>query len=190
MAVVYLLQMAPYQTGGWYHELCGLAFVALLVAHHVINVRWLQAEMRRRDYLPLVLDAALLACVIGIAASGLAMAQHVKTLRVEGLAYVARSAHACFTYAGLMLMALHAGLHMPYAWLKRLSFGARAFVVVAALLGGVYAFVSLGVITKLSWGISFPDGMTSLVLLVGKHVLLALPFVLAGCGMSMRRSNR
>lgn len=190
MAVVYLLQMAPYQTGGWYHELCGLAFVALLVAHHAMNERWLRAEVRRRDWVPLILDAALLACVVGVAASGLAMAQHVQVLRVEGLAQATRSAHSCFTYAGLMLMSLHIGLHVPYAWLQRLSPGIRAVVAIAALACGAYAFVTLGVATKLSWGISFPDGMTPLVLLVGKHVLLALPFVLAGCGISMRRSNR
>ena len=178
MAVVYLLQMAPYQTGGWYHELCGLAFFVLLVAHHAMNARWLRTEVRRRDWVPLILDVALLACVVGVAASGLAMAQHVQVLRVEGLAQAMRSAHSCFTYAGLMLMSLHIGLHVPYAWLQRLSPGIRAAVAIAALACGAYAFVTLGVATKLSWGISFPDGMTPLVLLVGKHVLLALPFVL------------
>ena len=61
MAVVYLLQMAPYQTGGWYHELCGLAFFVLLVAHHAMNARWLRTEVRRRDWVPLILDVALLA---------------------------------------------------------------------------------------------------------------------------------
>ena len=189
MTLVYLLQMAPYQTGGWYHEVSGLAFVGLLVFHHVLNARWLRAELRRRDRLPLVLDAALLICVAGIAASGMAMAQHVRILQVEGLAHIARTAHACLTYAGLMLVSLHVGLHVPYGWLERLSVGRRALLVATVLAGGAYAFASLGVATKLSWGMSFPDGMTPLPLLVGKHLLLALPFVLAGCGMAMMRKK-
>jgi hypothetical protein len=56
-------------------------------------------------------------------------------------------------------------------------------------VAGAYAFVSLGVATKLSWGLSFPDGMTPLPVLVLKHVLLSLPFVLAGYGMAMRRKG-
>lgn len=44
MALVCLLQMAPYQTGGWYHEVSGLAFVGLLIFHHVLNARWLRVE--------------------------------------------------------------------------------------------------------------------------------------------------
>lgn len=187
MALVYLLQMAPYQTGGWYHEVAGLAFVGLLIVHHVLNARWLRIEVRQRDWLPLVLDAALLICVAGIAFSGMAMAQHVRFLQVEGLAHIARTAHACITYAGLMLVSVHVGLHVPHGWLEGLSVGARILVAVSALAAGVYAFVSLGVATKLSWGLSFPDGMTPLPVLVLKHVLLALPFILAGCGMAIRK---
>jgi hypothetical protein len=189
MALVYLLQMAPYQTGGWYHEVSGLAFVGLLVFHHVLNARWLRAELRRRDRLPLVLDAVLLICVAGIAASGMAMAQHVRILQVEGLAHIARTAHACLTYAGLMLVSLHVGLHVPHGWLKSLSVGQRALLMAIVLASGAYAFVNLGVATKLSWGMSFPDGMTPLPVLVLKHLLLALPFVLLGCGMAMRRKG-
>lgn len=189
MALVYLMQMAPYQTGGWYHELAGLAFVALLVAHHVLNARWLQVEVRRHDWMPVVLDVALLVCVLGIAGSGVAMAQHVRLVRIEGIAHVARAAHAFFTYAGLMLVSLHVGQHVPHGWLEGLPFGARALAAAAALAAGSYAFVSLGVANKLSWGMSFPDGMTPLAMLVGKHVLLTLPFVGLGCGLSMGRGN-
>lgn len=189
MTFVYLLQMAPYQMGGWYHEVSGLSFVALLVVHHVLNVRWLQAEVRRHDWLPVALDAALLVCVLGIAGSGMAMAQHVRLVRIEGMTHVARTAHAFFTYAGLMLVSLHVGLHVPHGWLEGLSSSLRALVAAVLLAGGAYAFASLGVASKLSWGMSFPDGMTPLAVLVGKHVLLALPFVGLGCGLSIGKGN-
>lgn len=136
MALVYLLQMAPYQTGGWYHELAGIAFVVLLVVHHVLNARWLRAELRRRDWLPLVIDATLLACVIGIAASGMLMAQHVRLLQMEGAAHLVRPLHACATYAGLMLISVHAGMYLPRRGFDRLAPVARTALAVAVVALG------------------------------------------------------
>ena len=189
MALVYLLQMAPHQTGGWYHELAGIAFVFLLVAHHVLNARWLQAELRRRDWLPLVLDAALLACVSGVAVSGMLMAHHVHLLRLGRMAHVVRPLHACLTYAGLMLVSVHAGLHVPRRGFDKLAHLARAGVSVVLVALGAYAFVSLNVRAKLTMGMSFPDGMTPLPVLVGKHVLLAGPFVLLGMVIAQTRGR-
>jgi hypothetical protein len=145
MALVYLLQMAPYQTGGWYHELAGIAFVVLLVAHHVLNARWIAAELRRHDWLPLVLDALPLVCVVGMAASGILMAQHVRLVRLEGVAHVVRPLHACLTYAGLMLVSVHAGMHLPRRALEGLAPVARAAVAAAVVALGIYAFAGLDV---------------------------------------------
>ena len=186
MALVYLLQMAPYQTGGWYHELAGVAFVVLLVVHHMLNARWLKVELRRRDWLPLVLDAALLVCVMGVAVSGLLMAQHVRLLQLQGAAHLVRPLHASATYAGLMLISVHAGMHLPRRGYDRLAPVARAALAVAVVALGCYAFSSLNVLTKLTMGMSFPDGMTPLPMLVGKHVLLAGPFVLLGMVMTQK----
>lgn len=187
MALVYLLQMAPYQTGGWYHELAGIAFVFLLVGHHVLNARWLRAELRRRDWLPLVLDAALLVCVSGVAVSGMLMAQHVRLLRLGGMAHTVRPLHACLTYAGLMLVSVHAGLHVLRRGLDKLVPVARAGMSVVLATLGAYAFVSLNVQAKLTMGMSFPDGMTPLPMLVVKHGLLAGPFVLLGMAIAQTR---
>lgn len=187
MALVYLLQMAPYQTGGWYHELAGIAFVILLVVHHVLNARWLKAELRRHDWVPLLLDAMLLACVAGVATTGMLMAQHVRLLQVERMAHVVRPMHACFTYAGLMLVSLHAGMHLPRRGFDQLAPVAKAALTVAVAVLGCYAFASLNVLAKLSMGMSFPDGMTPLPMLVGKHGLLAGPFVLLGMVIAQTR---
>ena len=189
MALVYLLQMAPYQTGGWYHELAGIAFVVLLVAHHVLNARWIAAELRRRDWLPLVLDVLLLACVVGIAVTGILMARHVRLVRLEGMAHVVRPLHACLTYAGLMLVSVHAGMHLPARGLDRLVPAARAAVVAVVVALGCHAFVTLNVYGKLSLGLSFPDGTTPLPVLVVRHAMLAGPFVLLGMAVTQLRKR-
>lgn len=190
MALVYVLQMVPHQTGGWYHELAGIAFAVLLVVHHALNARWLRAELRRRDWLPIALDVALLACVVGMAVSGMLMARHVRLLRLEGVAHATRPLHACLTYVGLMLMALHAGMHLPRRALDRLP--AVAKVVGAAVVVGLgcYAFIRLDAPTKLTLGMSFPDGVTPLPMLVARHVLLAGPFVLLGVVIAHKRERR
>ena len=190
MALVYLLQMAPYQTGGWYHELAGIAFVVLLVAHHVLNARWIATELRRRDWLPLVLDALLLVCVVGIAVTGILMARHVRLVRLEGMAHVVRPLHACLTYAGLMLVSVHAGMHLPRRALEGLAPVARAVVAAAVVALGIHAFASLNVYGKLSLGLSFPDGTTPFIVLVARHALLAGPFVLLGMAMAHMRKRR
>lgn len=186
MALCYLLQMAPHQMGGAYHEIAGLAFVALLVAHHMLNARWLRAEWKRRAWVPLALDAALLVCVVGLALAGMAMAQHVTLLRVSGLASVARRLHACLTYLGFMLVSVHAGAHIPAVRRLVAPQGeaarhlTRLLVCLVAGALGAYEFVRLGVATKLALGMSFPDGTTPLVVLLARHLLLSGPFVLVG----------
>ena len=196
MAICYLLQMAPYRTGGWYHEVAGLVFVVLLVAHHALNIRWLRSEWRLRAWLALALDASLLACVAGVALSGMAMAQHVMPLRVGGLSNFARRLHACLTYLGFMLVCVHTGTHMPAVRRFMASRGEstrrlpRLLVCVVTVALGAYAFVRLGVATKLSMGMSFPDGTTPLAVLVLRHLLLAGPFVLVGGLIAPRGEKR
>ena len=196
MGLSYLLQMAPHRMGGWYHELAGLAFVVLLAAHHALNLRWLRAEWRRRVWLPLALDAALLACAAGIVIAGMSMAQHVTLLRSEGVAHAARPLHACLTHLGLMLVAVHAGTHIPALRpLVRRDASRRGGRVLRILLAvGVlalcaYEFVRLNVPAKLAMGMSFPDGMTPLPVLLVRYLLLSAPFVLLGTALSLRQEK-
>lgn len=190
MALVYVLQMVPHKTGGWYHELAGIAFAILLVCHHALNARWLRAELRRRDWLPIALDVALLVCVVGMAVSGMLMARHVRLLRLEGVAHATRPLHACLTYVGLMLVAVHAGMHLPRRALDRLPAAAKVAGAAVVVALGCYAFMRLDVLTKLSLGMSFPDGVTPLLMLVVRHVLLAGPCVLLGVVIAYTRERR
>ena len=195
MTLVYLLQMAPYQMGQGYHEWAGLAFVVLFAAHHLLNAGWLQRARRREDKraaMTITLDVALTACVTGIALSGMLMSkQAIPQLTVASLAHVTRPLHACLTYLGLMLISLHVGMHMPVlrGYARRatgikgdrgLSPTVGIVLGVGCIAAGAWAFMRLGVLTKLTMGMSFPDGVTPLPALVAEHLLLASPFVLVG----------
>jgi hypothetical protein len=115
------------------------------------------------------------------------MAQHVRLVQMPGVAHLVRPLHACLTHAGLMLVSVHAGMHVSVPPVEKLSPLAKGLLVVALLAAGIYTFVSLDVVTKLTMGMAFPDGMTPLPVLVGKHALLAGPFVLLGMGIAQSR---
>lgn len=190
MAACYLLQMMPARMGGLYHEMAGIGFLVLLVVHHVLNWEWLKAELWRPTKasarLALVLDAALLLVAIATIITGLLMARHLTFIVVSTGASQARSIHSCLTYAGLMLMALHAGLHIPL--LTRASLGVRIAAGIAALALGIWAFMTLGVTSKLTFGMSFPDGVTPMPILLLRHVVLAAS--IAVFGMLLRETMR
>lgn len=191
MALVYLLQMAPGRTGNPLHEVAGLAFVVLLVAHHVLNRGWLgrlgQGDGPRARLL-LVSDVALTASVAGVAMTGVLMSRSVVPwAAVPAVAHVVRPLHGCCAYLGLMLVALHAGLHVRvmrgYAGQRgeAASSPARDIVLLAVTIAlGGWAFVHLGVAGKLVGAPSFPDGMTPLVVQLAWHLALAAPFVAVG----------
>ncbi|MBR1830686.1 MAG: DUF4405 domain-containing protein [Atopobiaceae bacterium] len=204
MTLVYLLQMAPYQMGQVYHEWAGLSFVALFVAHHALNAGWLRRARKHgttQAHLTITLDVALTACVTGIALSGILMSKKaVPALTVTSLAHFSRPLHACLTHLGLMLISLHVGMHAPIlrGYARRatgrklnasLSPVAFAIVSVSCLAAGAWAFMRLGVMTKLTMGMSFPDGTTPLPVLVMEHLLLASPFVLAGALLSQSKER-
>lgn len=210
MAVAYLLQMVPGKLGNPLHELGGLAFVALFVVHHLLNRGWVRRlghTRTARARLTMASDVTLTACVVGVAVTGVLMSRSlVPWAAVPAVAHVVRPLHGCLAYLGLMLVSLHAGLHMRAL---RGYVGLRgdeghggpmtAVALVAALTLGGWAFVRLGVAGKLALAPSFPDAMTPLAVQLAWHLSLALPFVLAGAlidgkaqrgGMSPRAQER
>lgn len=191
MTLVYLLQMAPGKMGNPLHEVLGIALAALFVTHHLLNRGWLRRLGNRRTLharILLVSDVLLTVCMVVTVAAGVLMSRFaVPMLSVPSLAHVVRPLHGAAAYAGLMTMSLHVGLHMRSirGYLGRRGVPAQSSVVSGALLAaslavGYWAFVRLGVASKLMGQPSFPDGMTPLVVQLACHAALAAPFVVAG----------
>ena len=193
MALAYVAQMMPQRTGGLYHELAGIALVALMVAHHVLNLGMLRAQWRRRsahDLLLLGLDVLLACAVATTAVTGVLISQEVvPALAIADLGHVLWPLHVCASYLGFMLVSVHMGLHLPqvrgYMGAKGrprrpMSPWARAGIALACIALGAWAFVRLNVATRLTFGSSFPDGMTPLPLLVLEFLALCAPFAWLG----------
>lgn len=197
MALAYLFQMMPGKTGNPLHELGGVVLMALFVAHHLLNHGWVRRFTRQRTTrarLLLAGDVALAACMVGTAVTGLLMARTLPLPHVDGIAHVVRSLHAWCAYVGFMLVALHVGLHLRamagYAHARLAGGKGKAPVILPVSLAvGGWAFVRLDVLTRLRLGMSFPDGVTPVALLVVEHLALALPFVVLGALIDMNRKT-
>ena len=197
ITLVYLLQMIPGKMGNELHEACGIAFVALFALHHALNHGWTRRLGRRGDLrsrVALASDLLLTICVAGTALTGVLMSRSVApALAVPALAHVVRPLHGTLAYSGLMVCALHVGLHVRMLRGYAGKTGAVSIPwgqPIAAAAIGAWAFVRLGVTGKLMEQPSFPDAMTPLPLQLVLHLALCLPFVVVGSLVDVRASNR
>ena len=116
MTVVLLLLMAYFLTGQEIHEWLGAGMLALFLAHHILNRKWLKA-LNRGKYTPYrTLQTALvlliLLCMLGAMLSGIWMSRYVfDFLPTQGHMGLARAAHLLYAYWGFLLLSAHLGLH-------------------------------------------------------------------------------
>lgn len=195
LGVVYLLQMAPGRLGNPLHEVLGLAFVILFVTHHLLNHGWFGRLGRQHGPMPrptLVVDVLLTVCATSVALTGVLMSRSVlPALSVPALAHLARPLHGASSYAGLMAVSLHVGMHMRvirrYMGLRGKPQAGKISTIalaITSLVPGVWAFLQLGVMAKLTGRPGFPDALTPLPLQLVEHIALVLPFVALGSMVS------
>ena len=118
LSVGLLLLMSFQVTGEAAHEWTGIAMTALMLAHLFLNRRWWAALFKGR-YTPLravqtLINAALLACFVLTALSGISMSVHaVPFLGGFMRASLSRRLHLALSHWCFVLMGLHLGLHLP-----------------------------------------------------------------------------
>ena len=139
--------MAYSLIGETFHEIAGVAMLALFITHHVLNRGWLKGLLRGR-YTPYRVFASainLLLCLIMLCLplSGILMSKHLfRFLPTAGLSSPARTTHLLCSYWGFVLMSLHLGLHLDAMLKKRPKWLSAA--AIAAALYGIYAFIKRG----------------------------------------------
>lgn len=152
MIVALPLLMAYELIGRATHEWLGMAMVALVIIHQILNRAWYKNIFRGRynaaRIATLIMDFGLVALMILQAVSGIAMARHVPNVLPDMMRRsVARTIHMTCAYWLFALMCVHAGFHMGamFSRMKKrmkpavftgLRIGAWAIVVY-----GCYAFV-------------------------------------------------
>ena len=170
-----LVQEAP-------HEWLGIVLFVFMVAHIVLNRKWLAAVFRGRHsalrVLQIIVLAALMACMIGQVASSLVLSKHaLGFLPVLPGASWARRVHMLCSYWSFVLAFTHAGLHMRtpkdmsswQIWMARIMFAAVACF-------GAYSFVQLGLWQYLTGQVqfAFADYSTPLPLVAARYASVAV----------------
>ena len=152
LAAIFVLMMATPVTYSVAHEWLGVVLLALLIFHIFLSRHHLASALRRRrpgDILNLILDLALLVCVLAQMASAVVLSEHVLAWApaVEGAAW-ARIAHLLGAYWGFVLAAIHAGMHLRTTRIAgRLPNAANwtlRLIWLCALAFGCWSFVTLG----------------------------------------------
>lgn len=210
MVALLLFQMTRQFLPGAMHEVTGVAFAVLVVAHNVLNRRWYASLLRGpwtlRRAVPAAVNAVLVLVCLGAVACGLGMSGVAVGLGVAGHAVVLRSVHMTLVHWLFVLAGVHLGLHArQLARRVGRAFGApgspmRPFVRRAAMLGtaalvayGAYAFVKLGFFGYLSGRtrFAFIDPSQPVLLFVFDHLAVLTLCAAVGCGASwaLRRSG-
>lgn len=127
MTLLLLFLMGYQFWGDTAHEWAGAGMFALFIIHHLLNGGW-HRNMLRGKYdayriFMLVINALLLADMLGLMVSGLMLSNHVFAfLDIHGSMSFARLLHMVSSYWGFALMSLHLGIH----WRMILGMARRA----------------------------------------------------------------
>ncbi|GAB6393083.1 MAG: DUF4405 domain-containing protein [Treponematales bacterium] len=161
MTVLLLFALAYRIIGDIAHEWVGIALCALFIIHNFINRHW-WANIFKGKYAPrrIVMTAVnvLLALLMStLLVTGLLHSRTMLAfLHLEGGA-VLRQVHTTAAYWGLILIAVHAGLHLRPPKAVSSVFVKIALPVLALLIAafGVWSFVDRDMFAKLFLGFSF-----------------------------------
>ena len=114
-AAVFAL-MGRHLWGDAFHEWLGVFAGALFLAHNILNRKWyatlFKGHYTPRRFLGLCVNALLLAAMIALMFSGIAMSNAAFNLpRIDGMTGFARRLHILGSHWGFLLISLHLGLH-------------------------------------------------------------------------------
>ena len=154
--VIFLLLMLMYRKqaiGMAFHEIGGLALLALFIVHHVLNGAWIAAVTRKlfsrqtpvRTRVSYCVDALLIVAVLCIGVSGALISKTVFSFGVHGGGW--KTLHYFCAALALILGGVHVGLHAQYLFggLRKRNQAVRvaaAVLLAVILVFGVYSLTT------------------------------------------------
>ena len=179
MAIDFVLVMATALVAEAPHEFLGMALFVLVIAHIILNRKWIAALTRGRwtvmRVVQVVAMVGLVVCVVGQIASALVLSEHALAFlpAIPGAAW-ARRAHMLCSYWSFVFAFAHAGLHMKSMVARvgrRVSVPSAALWLIRIVVAGVAVF---GAVSRVSVGL--PAYLTAQV-----QFALAEPNVALSC---------
>ena len=151
MAVLLILLQCYQAVGNLFHEIAGVLLLLLFVIHNLINWKWYRSLPKGKYsvYRKVLLAANLLALAAMLAAmgTGIYMSQSVFAPFLgmrEG--YLIRPFHVAAAAWGILLVSIHAGMHIRLPEKKSPLFVGAGLVLAVC---GIWAFVWLDMPSRL-----------------------------------------
>lgn len=196
MTAALMLLMAYELVGQAAHEWIGMGMVLLLVAHHLLNWRWISSLFKGKytpyRILQTVLVALVLAAMLTQAVSGIVLSRHLFSfLSIQGGTRLARTLHMLGAYWSFVLISLHLGIHrnmMLYAVRKMAGASSpKQTMLLRGLAGviacyGLYAFFQRGIASYLflQTQFAFFDFEEPLIFFFADYLAVMVLFVAVG----------
>lgn len=127
MLVLMLLEYSKIYTGQLLHEIFGIALLGLFIIHNVLNINFYKTLFKGKyniqRLITTITDLAFLMCMLFTIILGIPISEKIfNFLNLNGNMTI-RKLHTIFGYWGLIILAIHLGLHfkMIFAKLKNRS---------------------------------------------------------------------
>ena len=194
LTVLLLCLMAYQVTGEKLHEWIGIGMTALLIVHHILNIKWYGALLKGKynvyRIITTLINTLLLSSIALTAFSGMSMSNHAVPFLygMSGMIF-ARTLHLALSYWSFILMGLHLGLHLPAmtakirpgkAWKVILT---GIFTVLAGI--GLWLFMKNGIPGYISFRthVAFFDYDKAAVLVFLENLAIEFFFVFVGANL-------
>ena len=203
MTVLLLCLMSYQVVGEVLHEWIGLGMAVLLIAHHILNIKWygslFKGKYNTYRIIMTVINTLLLASMALTAFCGMSMSNHAVPF-LYGMADMVftRTAHLALSFWSFILMGIHLGLHLPAmtanvkpgkAWKEILSL---IFTILAGI--GLWLFIRNGIPGYVSFRTHFAyfdyDKAAALVFLENLAIEFFFVFIGANIVRHIRGLNR
>lgn len=155
-AVLFILLMLMYRKQAVsmaFHEIGGLALIALFVVHHVLNGKWIVAVsgklftkgLPNQTRISYLVDALMLIAFLCVGVSGALISKTVFSFHVRDGAW--KTLHYFCSALSLLLIGVHVGLHMTYlfGWMHQRGTCIRiagVTIALALVATGVYSLAT------------------------------------------------
>ena len=152
MFILFIILMGYHITGNDLHEILGTMTFVFFILHHIVNIKWYKTIFKGKysfyRLVQLIIDTLLFIAMIGIIASSIMISSNVFSFLNIQTTMFARNLHMVSTSWGLVLMAIHLGLHLNVILTKQSKkmknniFEYVYYLIIAIfMLFGLYTFI-------------------------------------------------
>ncbi|WP_233426204.1 DUF4405 domain-containing protein [Paenibacillus massiliensis] len=115
MTILMVVEMAYHFTGNMFHEIFGVSIFILFIIHNILNRKWYQSifkgKMNIRRVLTITINLLLLVTMAVLIISAIPISRTVFAFIPIENGIIVRQIHTLAAYWGLILIALHIGMH-------------------------------------------------------------------------------